>query len=299
MIISCSKNFVFIHNPKVAGTSIRQFLSQYDSFDNYFWHRGYITGIDHVVDKPHIPLNDLAKTEFYQHLVNNENFVFGFVRNPYERVYSAYLEKTRQWKNVDLSFNDFVAQLDEIKIRYDYNYIHFCPQHYFFYNGKKCLADFIGKIEMIDIDFNTIKSLIGIDGELKQVNRSQNDNIMTYIDFYNQKSVEIVNRLYEKDFLLFNYPMIGDFKSQPHGLSFDGAFEEYGSQSPTAKLLQQVDSLSLELINFERELFEKNCSITDLEDKLAQQKESYEEKLNTIYASKAWKVIEMYRQLRR
>ena len=116
MIISKQKKFVFIHNPKVAGSSIRNFLSKYDSFDNFFWHRGYIDGIDHAVDKPHIPLNDLAKTDYYQYINSDNYFVFGFVRNPYERVYSAYLEKQALFNFLWVRFRAFCSPVNPASI---------------------------------------------------------------------------------------------------------------------------------------------------------------------------------------
>ena len=289
MIISKQKKFVFIHNPKVAGSSIRNFLSKYDSFDNFFWHRGYIDGIDHAVDKPHIPLNDLAKTDYYQYINSDNYFVFGFVRNPYERVYSAYLEKQRQWNDVEQDFNQFVQQLDEIKIRYDYNFIHFCPQHYFFYNGKKRLADFVGRIETLEEGFHTVKSILSLDLEnLKRINQS-NSSDNSYLDNYDAKSLLVVNQLYEKDFLLFGYPMIGSFESSAHGLKSNSFFDQYDSGSPISQLLQRVNSLSLDLSNSHDEVAKGQEELTKIQEELAKsQEELAKSQKSWLRAKKIW-----------
>ncbi len=215
MIISKQKKFVFIHNPKAGGKSVRNSLKLFDDFDNFFWHRDTVQGVDHPVDKAHITLNDLSKTRFFHYIENTEYFVFGFVRNPYDRVYSAYLEKCRQWKNVDVPFNEFTATLNEINIRYDYNLVHFCPQHYFFYNGLKCFADFIGRLENLPHDFEFVSNLIGLSAapiphENKSFETNQNSADITYLDQYDEESIKRINRLYEKDFLLFGYRLIPD-----------------------------------------------------------------------------------------
>jgi len=250
MIISKSKKFIFIHNPKVAGSSIRAALSEYDSFDNFFWHRGYISGIDHAVDKPHITMNDLSKTEYYQYVNNNDFFVFGFVRNPYERVYSAYQERIRQWGETR-GFNDFLKDLNDINIRYDYNFIHFCPQHYFFYNGKKCIADFIGKMESINEDYFIIQSILDIEGlELPKNNVTEKIVNQNYLSFYDDESIKIVNALYEKDFLLFNYNMLSSFELNMQGIEQGIAFPDKYSRSPINSLLvknQQLQEASKQL----------------------------------------------------
>jgi len=250
MIISKSKKFIFIHNPKVAGSSIRAALSEYDSFDNFFWHRGYISGIDHAVDKPHITMNDLSKTEYYQYVNNNDFFVFGFVRNPYERVYSAYQERIRQWGETR-EFNDFLKDLNDINIRYDYNFIHFCPQHYFFYNGKKCIADFIGKMESINEDYFIIQSILDIEGlELPKNNVTEKIVNQNYLSFYDDESIKIVNALYEKDFLLFNYNMLSSFELNMQGIEQGIAFPDKYSRSPINSLLvknQQLQEASKQL----------------------------------------------------
>jgi len=327
---------VFIHNPKVAGSSVRNVLSNYDDFDNFFWHRGFISGIEHAVDKPHITMNDLSNTEYYKYIESNEYFVFGFVRNPYERIYSAYLERVKQWGETK-PFNDFLADLNPINIRYDYNFIHFCPQHYFFYNGKKRIADFIGKMEKINESFHIIKTCIGLESlELPKINVSNTEGKDDYLSFYNQESLAIVNSLYEKDFLLFDYEMCGDFELDGEGIVQGIAFQDKYQNSPLSLLLknnlqleqdineltiktQQLESANHELtiktqqlesdnnvlnldlqklIEYEAE-FKNKINILEGNNALLQQeKDKYQSELNLIYISKAWKLISFYRKFR-
>ncbi|TVO35969.1 sulfotransferase family 2 domain-containing protein [Vibrio algivorus] len=316
MIISKDKKFVFIHNPKAAGTSVRNVLSQYDSFENFFWHRGYIDGIDHAVDKPHIALNDLSKTEYYKYLISSDYFVFGFVRNPYDRVYSAYQEKCRQWKDTTLDFNDFILTIDEVKIRYDYEFVHFCPQHYFFYNGKKRVVDYIGKLEYIDVEFKVVSAFLSIGIQSLPLLNTTSETEGSYLKYYNEKSIEIINRLYEKDFILFGYDMVGEYTSKLLGLKFKGAFPQYSEKSSLTQLSNLVNShkthiseLSMTNEHLESQLLKLKESHGDLcerykmlEDKhlqLTDECNNTKKELKSVLASRSWKLTSILRKLNR
>lgn len=310
MIISGKKNCVFIHNPKVAGCSIRKSLESFDDFDGFFWDRGYIKGIDHPVDKPHITMNDLAKTDYFKYLLDKDKFVFGFVRNPYERVCSAYFEVRKQLRNISEDFNGFIIELDETKIRYDYKYIHFCPQHYFFYDGQKCYVDFIGRYERLDRDMLYINSVLGLSNKLEKINEST-EKKEDYLSYYNEEAIRTVNRIYEKDFLLFGYEMIGDYLVQDHDLSNPEWFAEFNKQKPISQLIERL-SLNESVASQQLETIERlNSVINTLKEQnqttqlkykqeLLEEKskaESKEDELRHIYSSRAWRFISFFRKL--
>lgn len=206
---------MFLHNPKAAGSSIRSALAKYDDRDNYYWDHEDNVRLSRVVDKAHITLDDFSV--YPDAPLIEDYFVFGFVRNPYSRVYSAFLEKNSQWGvTEDVDFNQFVqTELNEINIRFDWNFVHFCPQFYFFYRGGKCQADFIGRFESLKRDYPRAMNLahLDVDADLPYLNRRTTDagvsadgaQLHEYLDKYDANSLNVVNRLYDRDFVYFGY----------------------------------------------------------------------------------------------
>ena len=215
VLVSDCKRFIFLHNPKAAGSSIRCALAKYDDRDNFYWDHEDNVRLSRVVDKAHITLDDFSV--YPDAPLVEDYFVFGFVRNPYSRVYSAFLEKNSQWGvTEDVDFNQFVqTELNEINIRFDWNFVHFCPQFYFFYRGGKCQADFIGRFESVKRDYPRALNLANLDaeGDLPYLNRRTTDaglsgdtpQLNEYLDKYDPDSLRVVNRLYDRDFVYFGY----------------------------------------------------------------------------------------------
>jgi len=199
-------NFYFIHNPKSAGTSIRKRLSEYATLSHQYdgEYQIYSTQLDRVVEWFHLTASD-AKTV----LPSNDNqFRFGFVRNPYDRFFSAVSEHQYQHGIRIDDINEFIGSLDRSALRYDWRFIHLCPQHYFFYDGIRCVADFIGRHERLDIDWEFIQKTIGIQvkplGHFKTTSRYQNCCEYNMTDLL-QHSLRKLDYLYSKDFDLFGY----------------------------------------------------------------------------------------------
>ena len=144
-------------------------------------------------------------------------FKFAFVRNPWDRFFSAYtyLKKggrnkfDQAWSNENLSqiesFEEFV-----LKMNRDYHfrqkvlkYTHFIPQyHYICDKNKKILMDYIGKFENINKDYDCISDKLNIGVPLEHLNKSTSDN---YRDYYTPEMRGIVSKLYRDDIRLFGY----------------------------------------------------------------------------------------------
>ena len=128
-------------------------------------------------------------------------FKFGFVRNPWDWHVSLYkypLQK-RTHHQRDLfrklgSFENYIEWLSKRSVMLQKNFL---------YDQDKQLVDFIGKMENLEHDFNIICQKIGIDTiALPHLNKS---NSKYYREFYNDKTKDIIYKLFKKDIELFQY----------------------------------------------------------------------------------------------
>lgn len=180
---------IFFHIPKTGGNSILKSL--YGNID--FGHRdvAYYKAI-------------FGKNKF------NSFYKFCVVRNPYERLYSAYsfLKKggmnkmDKDFNDIYLkkyhSFDDFVK--NGLNNKHIKNWIHFKPQHSFILdkNNQICV-DFVAKLENIENDFNIIKDKLQIrDVCLSHLNKTKKDPLTMTPEIK-----QIIQKHYQKDFELF------------------------------------------------------------------------------------------------
>jgi hypothetical protein len=211
---------IFIHIPKCAGMSINRTL-----FNNHGGGHAPI-GRYRIIYSPE---------EF------RDYFKFAFVRNPWDRAFSAYnfLRKgglhtgDQRWAKRNLAafrtFNDFVRR--GLRRRRILNHLHFRPQHTFVCEPlrRKPSVDFIGYYENLHVDFARVyRRLTGRASapHLFHGNRSRSTANSTYVDHYSREAREIVADLYRRDVALFGY----DFENA--SLRFDDslAFEPVGGR---------------------------------------------------------------------
>lgn len=186
---------IFVHVPKCAGIAVAQSL-----FGN---HGGHHMGIRQY---------QLAFTE----AEFSNFFKFTFVRNPWDRLYSAYryLEAggrhiiAKEWFDRELrqfgSFREFVLRwLNEQSVN---SYLHFVPQHRFLVDcrNRQCL-DFVGRFEHLERDFAHVCRQLGIERKLEVRNVTKGSAVPSYRDAYDQESTDIVARIYRRDIELFGY----------------------------------------------------------------------------------------------
>jgi len=195
-IVNKKYKHIFIHNPKVAGTSMENIT--------------FVGGSSHQTLYGY--MRDGANLDDY--------YKWMFVRNPYDRIVSSftYYKKNRnhiqeyRWmldsfetyiKNLDMLFNFELENFSESYFRKEFESIHIIPQHYFVCIDGENKADFIGKLENIDEAWNTVCSEIGQFANIGKTNASRTDN--NYKDYFTDELIEIVNEKYKKDFELFGY----------------------------------------------------------------------------------------------
>ena len=186
---------LFVHITKSAGTSVAKSL-----FGELPYH---YTAIEYRV--------------IFGRRAFNRYFKFAFVRNPWDRLYSAYSylrdggwnEQDRAWYAQHLGqtpdFNTFV--LDWLEPERLHSHLHLQPQSHFICDGKgRPLLDYLGYFETLPEDFAHIAQRLGIDSQLAHVNASQRTD---YRDIYTPTAIDKVQRLYRQDIENFGYAFDG------------------------------------------------------------------------------------------
>ncbi len=149
-------------------------------------------------------------------------FIFTFVRNPFARLVSCYESKfhTDKEKNssakergyfdfdeylhgylkADRGFSYFINQI--IKIPWRLDNPHFCSQYQrIVWKDGKPMADFIGKFENLEADYEPIRAKYGF-SPLKIYNKSGHGD---WRDYYTTDLAKKVYKKYKKDVQYFGY----------------------------------------------------------------------------------------------
>jgi hypothetical protein len=190
---------VFVHVPKCAGISMLDAL--YGGSD--------CCG--------HLRLQDyrlaMTRREY------GEAFKFGFVRNPWDRLFSGYRYLKRggrrphdkHYAGISTerfdSFEDFVlGYLTEDIDRRDRVPPHFRSQSHFLCIGRDGPpgVDFIGRFERLDEDFIEVGQHLGVLTNLPKHN-ARSDGEATYKDHYTEKMQQHVSKTYARDIFNFGY----------------------------------------------------------------------------------------------
>jgi Sulfotransferase family len=193
-------NSIFIHIPKASGVSIARSLY------------GNLAG-------GHMPMRDY-EVAFSPNFIRN-SFVFTFVRNPWDRLHSAYrflakggmnradaawLERHRAYMT---DFKCFVENgLADPRVAAS---IHITPQERYLVSasyGYQAI-DFVGFFETIKSDFHTVSSaLFGKAISLAHANKTSGEP-SDYRQAYTDAMKEVVAEFYAKDIELFGYDFEG------------------------------------------------------------------------------------------
>jgi hypothetical protein len=158
----------------------------------------------------------LAYQSLFSEYEFNNYFKFAFVRNPWDRLVSAYFFLKRggmnpadaSWAQRALSkcpdFDTFVKNW--LTAKNIYSGVHFIPQYEFLCIGGVPVVDFLGRFESLAHDFEIIKNKLGIQAKLLRTNSSVRKS---YEHYYTDETREIVRKVYEIDVQLFAYEFEG------------------------------------------------------------------------------------------
>jgi len=228
--INHEKKSIFIHIPKTAGIYVRENLSNYYGFELFCLKRP-----DHIkICKTDVKLNKnnqlcfcnkaLSVLNYYKtskHLSDlmdmdeekwNTYYKFCFVRNPYDRIVSAW-NYTCQTEQLNISFNKYLKLKDIVN---ENEYFHvFFPQSKQLLNDKNEICfDFIGKYENLEDDLKKILITIGFkEDEINHTKMAKNKrpHKSKNILIKDQETLEMVNEICNSDFEILDYEKITDF----------------------------------------------------------------------------------------
>tara|TARA_Y100000034_G_C6642711_1_gene281001 strand:+ start:36 stop:611 length:576 start_codon:yes stop_codon:yes gene_type:complete len=189
MIVDQKNKFIFVAVAKTASTSIRiRFGADCGVPPNIY----------------HMFLEDIIKS----HPGSEHFYKFAFVRNPYDRLVSAYYDFRfdkghQEWAfpiyKYD-TFKDFIMNLETSPCR---DFIHLQPQYDFLQVDGEVKLDFVGRYENLREDFKKVEKDLGIRSvELPTIRTSTHPD---FKELYDKEMKEIVKRMYGNDFEEFGY----------------------------------------------------------------------------------------------
>lgn len=191
MIISSSKNFIYIKGHKVAGTSVERFFQNLcDKDTDIIGYRGKHPIPEHIVYYNHMrPLEIKRKLEYEQW---DNSFKFACVRNPWDRVVSAYFFEKNNLSH-SMSFEQYCRNIN-------------MPNMYDFYQLYDVSLDYLISYENLLTDVQTVCNILGLTFDKDTFpHDKKGDRNSDYKVYYNQTTRKLIKDKYVKDIEYFKY----------------------------------------------------------------------------------------------
>ena len=240
MIISHQKRFVMLLPWKTASSTLQLRLSPINEspYPMFFYFNTHLNRVVH---------QHLTCAEFACLPESKLGYlVASYVRNPYDRVYSGFRQLQRDiqvqphssypepWirDHVMRQLTENFAQLCQSQFGFDDWLELVCeeqvyeigrntnfplhPSHYWTHLAERQAVDFIGRVENFETDFRTFTLSVGI-GPIQPANSNvselEGDTAVDplgyrYANRMSDRSIAKINRLFERDFELFNYERV-------------------------------------------------------------------------------------------
>ncbi len=225
-VLNRKRKFFFLHIPKTAGRSVAALLGDIDGSEiirvppidkirgifptsAYFEYRKTQFGLNERFRGKRIAA--ASKLSEWKGL-----YKFCFVRNPYDRAYSAfqYCTKIESHGKVrhlfgeptpaNISFSDFIRLPSNFNYEVK-NHFHISQTQYIF--GFNTDYNFIGKYENIEFDLESIAAELGVKfGSLSKRNQSPRKSAGAQLL---QADRTLIEEMFADDFKNFGYSMIG------------------------------------------------------------------------------------------
>ncbi len=212
MLLSRDKQFLFIHIPKTAGTSIRSTLMDYADHPEQLWENRLLALLGIHVNlvgpwhrrrfRPHCTARDVYRSlprDVYDRL-----FKFAFVRNPWDLLVSLYnfipgRPAHRYARRVArMTFAEFVEEWTRRPEIHQTRRL--CSR------DGRLLLDYVGYFEHLDHDFGVICDRIGVRAPLPRKNQSRHGD---YRDLYTPALKNLVAERLAEDIEFLGYSFDG------------------------------------------------------------------------------------------
>jgi hypothetical protein len=225
--ISLKHKYVYVENAKAACTAVKSILGEWEFSESNLGNaipQAYLDNVHiNVVGTPFVKPFQLGQALFDGLIDNDEYLRFSFVRNPYARLLSAYLDKIVRQKPEseqifqeasrlgfedtaeDFSFLSFlrtIASLMQQELWLDKHWrpqaLQLAPEHIFY--------QFVGKVETFEDDIQRLADVLGFKRpttEREYGHETQARSRLT--DYYDDQTQALVQTLYASDFITFGY----------------------------------------------------------------------------------------------
>lgn len=237
MIISHVKRLVMLVPWKTASSTLHTRFAQLNEspYSRFYYFSEHLNRVTHQ----HATCAEFA--QFPESKLGYSSAVF--VRNPYDRVYSAFIQVQRdinnqprahfaeQWikdlvvkhlhenhvqlQNAEYEFDKWLASLNEYQVLAAgcNSSLPLHPCHYWTHLAGVQLADFVGRVEQFELDIERLCKYYGL-APPAEVNENVSDRISgsapapqgyRHVNRMSRRSIEKINWLFQKDFELFGY----------------------------------------------------------------------------------------------
>lgn len=209
MLISHDHQFLFVHVPKCAGTSIRAAFEPLATNPLDYWENRLLSrvGINLNVLGPfrrrrfrnHSTAAEIRR--FLPASVYEKLFKFAFVRNPWERLVSLYhfipqrLEHRYSYPVAMMSFAEFADVWTRRRDILQKDWV--CDSR------GRLIVDFVGRMETLEEDFQHVQSRLGGEAKLTLLNSSGTRR--DFRELYDNTTRDLVAERLAADIEFFGY----------------------------------------------------------------------------------------------
>lgn len=202
--IDHENQYIFIHIPKTAGTSVRHALQEAQ-----FPYRSEGTRFTYRKHTPALTIKRNISQSIWK-----SHFKFAFVRNPWDLMVSSYC----WWLRKGRRFNEYIAnkakkveQCSDFKefILSDFGSTHINEfeakdlSYWLCDENGEIIVDFVGKVENLEGDLQYVFNQLGTScPQLKIQNASQRS---TYQNYYDRETKEVIANRFKWTIETFNY----------------------------------------------------------------------------------------------
>ena len=144
-----------------------------------------------------------------EELDSPEYFTFAFVRNPWDRMVSAWRSQNLSQMYVRRSFKtflNFIFSDEPSPLRSSHVLPYHDPSYRLFDPNGVQMVNYIGRFERLQEDFNLVCRTLGQPPQkLPHINKGDRGDRTTYSEFYDEELKEMIGARFAKDIAYFGY----------------------------------------------------------------------------------------------